>query len=379
MTMPNSDQNPAPVAVPDSPEAAKPTTLDLKMGASPSFARLLAQHSVSLLVTTYQAGKLIILSALGETLNAHFVQADRAMGVVANHTRLAVGTVHRIEQFYNIPAICAKLPQSDPPQPTHDACYVPRHSHVTGHIDVHEMAFGGDELWFVNTRFSCLCTLDSAYSFVPRWRPPFVKALSGDDRCHLNGLAMLNDRPGYVTAFAVNDAPEGWRPQRTTGGILMEVASGEIMARGMSMPHSPRLFGNELWVLESGLGTLATVDRKNGSLNTVAEFSGFTRGLDFSGNLAFVGLSQVRQSNVFGGLPLTDRLPEEERFCGIQVLNLETGQREAFLKFESGVQEIFAVQVLHGIRFPTILEEDDPLVKTSYTLSEEALTQVRKD
>jgi len=121
------------------------------------------------------------------------------------------------------------------------------------------------------------------------------------------------------------------------------------------------------------------VDRRNGSLDTVAEFSGFTRGLDFSGNLAFVGLSQVRQSSVFGGLPLTDRLPEEERFCGIQVLNLSSGKREAFLKFESGVQEIFAVQVLHGIRFPAILEDDDPLIATSYTLSPEALTQLRKD
>jgi uncharacterized protein (TIGR03032 family) len=379
MTTPSPEQNPAPVVTPDSPEAEKPKTLDLKLSASPSFARLLAQHRLSLLVTTYQAGKLIILRAAGERLNAHFVQADRAMGVVANPTRLAVGTAKRIEQFCNIPSLCAKLPQSEPPQPTHDACYVPRHSHVTGHIDVHEMAFAGDELWFVNTRFSCLCTLDPTYSFAPQWRPPFVKALSGDDRCHLNGLAMLNDRPGYVTAFAVNDEPEGWRPQRTTGGILMEVASGEIMVRGMSMPHSPRLYGNELWVLESGRGTLARVDRRNGSLDTVAEFSGFTRGLDFSGNLAFVGLSQVRQSSVIGGLPLTDRLPEEERFCGIQVLNLSTGQREAFLKFESGVQEIFAVQVLHGIRFPAILEDDDPLIATSYTLSPEALAQVRKD
>ena len=30
---------------------------------------------------------------------------------------------------------------------------------------------GADELWLVNTRFSCLATLDHEHSFVPRWRP----------------------------------------------------------------------------------------------------------------------------------------------------------------------------------------------------------------
>jgi uncharacterized protein (TIGR03032 family) len=149
------------------------------------------------------------------------------------------------------------------------------------------------------------------------------------------------------------------------------------------MPHSPRVYGNQLWVLDSGRGSMARVDRQNGSIDTVAEFSGFTRGLDFSGNLAFVGLSRVRKKNlgtlqVTDGPPLTARLSEEERFCGIQVLNLATGNVEGFLKFDSGVEEIFAVQVLPGIRFPAVLEEDDPLLKTAYALSPEALAQVSK-
>jgi len=366
-------------STPDLPAVGERPTLDLKVTASPGFARLLAQHGISLVVSTYDAGKLIILRSTGQTLNVHFVGVGRAMGVAANLSHLAVGTEHRILEFYNMPILCSKLPPSEATPPIHDAVYVPRNSHVTGQIDIHEMAWGGDELWFVNTRFSCLCTLNPSYSFEPRWRPPFVKGLSSDDRCHLNGLAMVNDRPAYVTAFAVSDEPEGWRPQRTTGGILIELASGEVIAHGMSMPHSPRFYGNQLWLLESGLGTLAAVDRGSGKLSTVAEFSGFTRGLDFWGTLAFVGLSQVRQSNVFGGLPLTDRLAEEERFCGIQVLDLATRQQEAFLKFDSGVHEIFAVQVLPGIRFPEVLEEDDPLVAESIALSPPALAQLRSD
>ena len=367
----------APASAPDSPAADDRIALSIYMTASANFAGLLAQHRVSLLLSTYEHHKLIILRAAGDTLDVHLVDVRKAMGIAANARKIAVGTKNRVQEFFNMPGLCGRLPRSELHLPVHDACYVPRQSHVTGEIDIHEMAWAGDELWLVNTRFSCLCTLDPNFSFVPRWRPPFVKGLSADDRCHLNGLAVVNDRPAYVTAFAVSDEPEGWRPQRTSGGILMDVASGEIVARGLSMPHSPRVHGNELWLLDSGRGSLVRVDHRNGKTDTIAELSGFTRGLDFAGNLAFVGLSRTRQSNVFGGLPLTDRLSEEERFCGIQVLNLATGQQEAFLKFESGVNEIFAVQALPGILFPTVLDEDDPLVNNSFALSAEAVAQAR--
>jgi uncharacterized protein (TIGR03032 family) len=361
-----------PVAAP-----AASRTIDLEIDASANFASLLAANRLSVLVSTYDVGKVIILRAVGEALNVHFVSVGRAMGIAANASRLTVGSRDRILEFYNMPALLPKLPPSDAYPPVQDACYVLRNSHVTGDIDIHEMAFGGDTLWFANTRFSCLCTYDLVYSFQPRWRPPFVKGLSGDDRCHLNGLAMVNGVPRFVTAFGATDEPEGWRAERASGGVMIDVPTGEIVVRGMAMPHSPRVYGGHLWVLESGRGTLGRVDPHSGRVDTHGQFSGFTRGLDFHGPLAFVGLSQVRQSNVFGGLPLTERVPENERFCGLQVMNLTTGKQEAYLKFASGVHEVFAVHVLPGITFPQVLEQDDPLVPTTYALSPEALAVVR--
>lgn len=349
-----------------------PEDLPLQVSASSSFAHLLAQQRISLLVSTYQAGKLIILRAEGDTLNLHFRNFPKAMGVAANAGRLAVGTQHNIQELYNLPAVCQKLPAQLP----HDACYVPRNSHVTGDIDIHEMAWVGEQLWFVNTRFSCLCTLDPAYSFVPQWRPPFLTELTPDDRCHLNGLALRDNAPRYVTALGLTQDPQGWREQRTQGGILMDIQSNEVVSHGFAMPHSPRWYRDKLWLLESGKGSLVQVDDRSGQWTPVAQFSGFTRGLDFWQHWAFVGLSQVRESAVFGGLPLTDRLSPEERYCGIQVVNIHTGALEAFLRFEAGVQEIFAVQVLPGICFPEILPQDDPLVGSSYSLSPESLDLV---
>ena len=81
-----------------------------------------------------------------------------------------------------------------------------------------------------------------------------------------------------------------------------------MITRGLSMPHSPRWYAGRLWVCESGAGTLGFIDPSTGRYEPIAEVPGFTRGLDFAGNLAFVGLSQVRESAVFSGIPITERL-----------------------------------------------------------------------
>ena len=233
----------------------------------------------------------------------------------------------------------------------------------------------GGELWAVNTRFSCLCTFDRVHSFVPRWRPPFVTGYSPDDRCHLNGLGMADGVPRSVTALGATDAAGGWRADKARGGVLMDVPSGEVAAGGLSMPHSPRWHGGTLYVLESGVGSLATVDLGTGRLTPVAVLPGFTRGLDFAGPYAFVGLSQVRETAVFSGVPVTDRLSPAERCCGLWVVDLRTGGVAAFLRFEAGVQEVFGVTVLPH-RWPELLtDESGEAVASSYVLPAAALAE----
>jgi uncharacterized protein (TIGR03032 family) len=234
----------------------------------------------------------------------------------------------------------------------------------------------GGELWVVNTRFSCLCTLDRSASFTPRWRPPFGRALEPTDRCHLNGLAMEGGRPRYVTALDATDAPAGWRANKARGGIVMDVASGAVIASGLSMPHSPRWYGGRLWVCESGAGTLGYIDLDSGRYEPVAEVPGFTRGLDFADNLAFVGLSQVRESAVFSGIPITERVKAEEQTCGVCVVDLTSGRVVARLRFTSGVQEVFAVTVLPGKRYPDLINHDEKLLENSFTVPDAALADV---
>jgi uncharacterized protein (TIGR03032 family) len=291
------------------------------------------------------------------------------MGMTASGGHLALGASREIIEFQDMSAAAEKLE----PHGTHDACYLPRKIHITGDIDVHEMAWGDDGLWFINTRFSCLCTVDPAHSFVPRWRPPFVTGLSPDDRCHLNGLCMIDKRPRYVTALGDSDSNEGWRSNKARGGVLIDVESGETIARGLSMPHSPRWHNDRLWVLESGDGSIGTVDLATGRYDAVAHLGGFTRGVTFYGPYAFVGLSQVRESALFSGIPLTDRL--DERICGVSVVHLPSGREVGFVRFQDAVQEIFAVEVLPH-RFPDILEPGDNQVGNTYALPDAALSDI---
>lgn len=352
------------------PVATDQENAPLRSVYTSNLAQLLSQNRFVLVVSTYQAGKVILIRAEEDQLNTHFRHFNRPMGLTANATRMAIGEAHQLIELYNMPDVAAQLD----PVGKHDACYIPRNIHFTGDIDIHEMAWAREELWVVNTRFSCLCTLENAYSFVPRWRPPFITGLAAEDRCHLNGLAIVEHQPKYVTALGATNTPQGWRSHKATGGILLDVETNDLICQGLSMPHSPRWYADKLWVLESGNGSVATVDLKTGQLTTVVELPGFTRGIDFYGPLAFVGLSQVRESAVFSGIPLTDRL--EERTCGIWVIHIHTGEIVGFLRFEDAVQEIFSVAVLPQICFPEILEGEEKILASSYALPDQVLSEI---
>jgi uncharacterized protein (TIGR03032 family) len=209
---------------------------------------------------------------------------------------------------------------------------------------------------------------------LPRWRPKFVSALGPEDRCHLNGLGIHDGVARYATALGATDSPGGWRATKKDGGVLIDIEHDEILATGLSMPHSPRWYAGKLWVLNSGSGGLGTIDPATGKYEEVASLPGFTRGLDFVGPLAFIGLSQVRESAVFSGIAIAER-PLEERACGVWVVNIQTGHIVAFVKFEDALQEIFAVQALRR-RHPDVLNDDMTRLAESFVLPDEALADV---
>jgi len=323
----------------------------ISYSVSDGFVPLLERTQSSIVLSTYHAGKVVTICAHQGQLVMEFHNFELAMGIAIHPRRLAVGTRHDVWILEAVPDIAKTIE----PHGKYDACLLTRRSIHTGTIHGHEMAYLGDELWICNTLFSCLCTLDEQHHFVPQWKPKFISAIQGpDDRCHMNGLAVSADgeRIQYVTAMGATDSRQGWRDNKATGGIVIDVASAEIVSRGLCMPHSPRVHEDKLWVLNSGCGELQIVDPSNGRRTTVERFPGYTRGLSFLGPLAFVGLSRIRETAVFGGVPIAEM--RDELRCGIGVVDLRSGRTVATLIFTEGMEEIFAVQALSGVCCPAL-------------------------
>ncbi|HSP96779.1 MAG TPA: TIGR03032 family protein, partial [Candidatus Dormibacteraeota bacterium] len=324
----------------------------LEITVSRHFLGWLDEARVSLAFTTYQTNRLFLIGLKPNgTLSAFERAFDRPMGLTASADRLHLSTRWQIWRFDD----------ALPPGAEHDGydrVYVPRLAHTTGDLDVHDLALDRDgRLVFVNTAYSCLATLSDRYSFTPLWQPPFISRLAPEDRCHLNGLAMADGEPAYATAVSRSDVAAGWRERRERGGCVIDVEDGAIVLDDLSMPHSPRVHRERLWVLNSGAGELGWVDRSRGRFEPIAFCPGFLRGMAFAGDYAIVGLSQSRRERTFAGLALDQRLKEKdaEARCGLWVIDLRSGTVVHWLQLDGVVIELYDVAVLPGVRRPMAL------------------------
>lgn len=333
-----------------SPEQAPPDNLPpVSISCSRGLADWLSRNKVSLAFTSYQSGRLYLVGVdEHKRVSFHERFLARAMGLWADPQRLLVATIFQVWRFENVMS-------SGGTGRGPDRHYVPRVAHTTGDLDIHDIAVMDDgRIVFVNTLYSCLATLSVAHSFKPYWKPPFISKLAAEDRCHLNGLAMRNGEPAYVTATSRSDVVNGWRDRRAEGGCVVDVTTDKIITDKLSMPHSPRWFGDALWVLNSGTGHIGTIDLDSGSFQPRTFCPGFLRGLAFHNNHAVIGLSLPR-NGTFAGLELDAELKRRdgEPWCGLQIVNLDSGDIVEWIKLEGGVTELFDVSVIPGVRQPT--------------------------
>lgn len=323
---------------------------------SPNIPELLLQLNCSLALSTYQAGKVVFVSPKDEN---YLVQLPRnfqkAMGISVNGQKMVLATKDEVLVFSNSKELAAHYPRK---VQTYDSLFMPRASYYTGAVDIHDIAWGKQgEIFAVNTSFSCLIQIDHNYSFTPYWQPPFISKLASEDRCHLNGMAMKDGMPKYVTAFNQGDSHQSWRETVTTTGILMDVTNNEIIAEGLPMPHSPRLFDGRLLLLLSATGQLAEVDLNTGKYEALYDLGGFVRGMDKYGDYLFIGLSRLRQnSSTFAKLDIA----KFANHSGIVVLHLPTMSKVGEIIYQTSVDEIYDIHVLPDMIRPNILNTDRP-------------------
>ncbi len=324
--------------------------------ASPGFIAWLAAQRVSFVLSTYQRARLIFIGRRPDgSLRGHERLLEHCQGLWTDGETLWASGKTMLWRFRNI------VPPGMANERGADRIFAPREARVTGLLDVHDIALGhmpgmdAPGPIFVATAWNCLATLSETATFRPLWRPRFVPTLVAEDRCHLNGMAMRDGAPAYVTAVAPSNVLDGWRERRSDGGVLVDVESGETVAAGLSMPHSPRIGPDgRVWLLNSGTGELGWVDPQAGRFTATAFLPGFARGLALVGGYAVVGLSRPRENLTFEGLPLAEALARNGAVprCGLVVVELATGRTVEWLRFEHTIEELYDVAAMHGVAQP---------------------------
>ena len=325
---------------------------DVDITYSPGLEGWLADRRVSLAFAVPPATLFFVGLDDDRRLSVFQRAFNKCMGLsVASPDTLYLGTRYQIWRLES-----ALRPGED--REGFDACYVPRRVWTTGYVNCHDVAVDGrGDPVFVNTRFGCLATVSDRFSFVPLWRPPFQYRRIQGDCCHLNGVAMADGQPAYVTSVSRTGEVDSWRDHRTGGGVVTSVSTGEIVCDGLSMPHSPRLHDGELWLTNSGTGHLGRVDLERGRFEPVVFAPGFLRGLTVFDGWAVVGSSRFRGGGLYSGLPLDDALAKAgtEPKLGFFIVDLRSGQLAEWLILDGPMHELFDVVVLPGVRRPSAL------------------------
>ncbi len=332
----------------------------------PGFVQLLHRLGCSLALSTYQAGKVVLLSA---PTPRQLIQLPRtfpkAMGIGLRDHKMVLATEQEVLVLADSPVLAQHFPKR--PQ-TYDAMYMPRVTYYTGPLDVHDIDFCSDRICAVNTSFSCLIEVNSDYSFQPIWQPDFIDHLAAEDRCHLNGMAIKDDVITHVTAFAQSNRPKGWREHLPGGGLLIDVQTNEILFNELAMPHSPRWFEKNLYVLLSATGELARIDIQRKQIERVCQLNGFVRGMAYQQGYVFIGISKFRESSTtFAKLDAA----RAARFPGVVAVELSSGRIVGELYYHNSVEEIYDVQILPGVQRPNILNTIRPDHRLGLTTPEQ--------
>ena len=401
--------------------------LDFNCEHTDNIPAILKELNISLAFTSYQAGRLMLVRSDGESLDVNFKSFQRPMGLVATEKGLTLGVFTQILNFQREDGLLEKIkqplqdikddvtaPRIKPKEQNEeqkklmaearknqqeelskltpeqreqrqkniqqfkeqqekliapvdervDACFITRSSHYSGMINIHDIDWGNEGLWAVNSSFSCLCTVEPDSSFVPKWKPYFITELVPEDRCHLNGMALKDGKPAYVTTFSKYNEKGMWRKGEKFDGTLMSVAENKILVDGLAMPHSPRWHNEKVYFCNSGHGLICTYEPASKQVETIAEVPGFTRGMDFYGPIMFVGLSKVREADVTKPAPLAQKY--DETHSGIWLMNLEDNSEIGHIKFTGNVDQIYDIAVIPNCHFPELLEPTHPRMRNHF-------------
>lgn len=310
------------------------------------FVAWLAASGGTLAATTYNSGKLALLSAPAGELVASCWSFPRPMGVAFADGKLLLATRDHLWQF--------DVQRDEAAATARDSAYTLNRANTwsTGRLDAHDVAFDRRGILFANTRFNCVARPSERVDFMRTWRPGFMAPTPSSvasDCCHLNGIGVREGRLVAATAFCEQAEPAAWRDgDRFQSGVLIDVIQNRVAARGLCLPHSPRWHARQWWLCDSGRGTLARFNPQKECCEPIVALPGFTRGLTFAAERAIVGLSRIRRRHILDAPPVRGRWPRLR--SGLSLVDPQRGMETGSLEFVRGGREVFDVAFLPEVQ-----------------------------
>ena len=216
---------------------------------------------------------------------------------------------------------------------------------LPGSLYLHDLALIGGELHAAAVGQNAIVEVHPDGRYRRVWWPQCVDTPSGPvfqkNHVQLNSIAAGPTVDGSYFG-ASTDQISSRRPGHLNfpvdrRGVIFSGRTREPVVRGLTRPHSVRLHDGRLWVDDSGYGTFGYCE--DGRLTVAARLPGWTRGLAFSGSLAFIGTSRVipRFRGYAPGLDV------DTSVCGIHAVDATSGESLGSIVWPAGNQ-IFGIE-----------------------------------
>jgi uncharacterized protein (TIGR03032 family) len=326
----------------------------LRCSVRGKFWDALAEAGQTLIVTREYEHLVIALAISNGKPRISCLRLPHPNGVAVDQTkgRLYIASTRNPNMIFEFAACSDSVRRDGAGKSSSDFLLPVQARYLPGCLYIHDIAVIKGKLFANAVGMNAVVELPFDGGFKTVWWPRCIdgrngKRLFGKNYLQLNSIAPAEDiNSSFFSASAAE--PSARRPGHLNfpvdgRGVIFYGRTRQVVAEGLTRPHSARLIGPTLWVDNSGYGEVGRIS--DGRFEAIARLPGWTRGLGACGNVAFVGTSRVipRFACYAPGIDI------EKSQTGIHALDLKSGRVLGSIIWPRGNQ-IFGVEFTRGIK-----------------------------
>ena len=322
-----------------------------------SWWETLEKTGITLLVTREYEHLVMAIRAAPGVSAISYMCMPHPSGIAVNRGSgmVYISSTRNPNQLYEFLPVISMMPRLDVNVESLEGCpLVPVRSHFyPGCLYMHDLALIDNALYANSVGQNCVIRLHDNGSYERVWWPRCIETENGpafgQNYIQLNSIAAGDDlKSSFFSASA--DKLSSVRPGHKNfpvdkRGVIFSGSTREVILRGLTRPHSARLYKGKIWVANSGYGEFGFIE--NGGFSPILKLPGWTRGLCLYKNIAFIGTSRI----IPRFLQYAPGLDADSSLCGIYAVDIKSGQVLGSLIWPYGNQ-IFAIDwILSQVSF----------------------------